>query len=269
MFPAQPAAKRSMSHRPRKRFGQHFLHDAGVIARIVAGIAPRPGDRMVEIGPGLGALTEPLLRQLGRLHAVELDRDVVPALTERRADMGELIIHEADALTFDFSRLASHEGKLRLAGNLPYNISTPLIFHILTSSSQIDDMHFLLQREVVERITATPGSGDYGRLSVMVQYRCRCERLFNVANGAFRPPPKVESTLLRLTPYERPPVRVEDDQRFALVVRQAFSQRRKTLRNNLRDLLSAAAIEGADVDPGLRPENLTLEQFAALANTSC
>lgn len=253
-------------HRPRKRFGQHFLHDTGVIRRIVAAIAPAAGEIMVEIGPGLGAITEPLLARIGRLHAIELDRDVIPELTTRCAAAGELKIHQADALTFDFSSLARKQDRLRVVGNLPYNISTPLIFHLLEFARAIQDMHFLLQREVVDRITAAPGGGDYGRLSVMVQYRCRCERLFGVANGAFAPPPKVESALLRLAPYRRPPVVVGDERRFARLVQQAFSQRRKTLKNNLKGLLEITDIEAAGVDPGLRPETLTLGQFAALAN---
>lgn len=255
-----------MRHRPRKRFGQHFLHDAGVIRRIVDAIVPQPGDTMVEIGPGRGALTRPLLERLRRLHAIELDRDVIPTLAESCKGVGELNIHQADALSFDFMRLAPAPARLRVVGNLPYNISTPLIFHLLKHSRAIEDMHFLLQREVVERIIAAPGGGEYGRLSVMVQYRCRCERMFGVANGAFSPPPKVDSALLRLAPYRRPPVAVYDEQRFMRVVQQAFSQRRKTLKNNLKGLLSSEGIEAAGVDPGLRPEMLALAQWAALAN---
>jgi 16S rRNA (adenine1518-N6/adenine1519-N6)-dimethyltransferase len=254
-----------MLHRPRKRFGQHFLHDASTIRRIVDAIDPRPDDAIVEIGPGRGAITRPLLQRLGRLHAIELDRDVIPLLEAHCAGAGELILHQADALSFDLSRLAPESGRLRIVGNLPYNISTPLLFHLLEHARAIEDMHFLLQREVVERITATPGGGDYGRLSVMVQYRCHCERLFGVANGAFSPPPQVESAFLRLQPYRQPPVEVHDEPRFRLIVQQAFSQRRKTLKNNLKDLLSLADIEAADIDPGLRPERLTLAQFAALA----
>jgi 16S rRNA (adenine1518-N6/adenine1519-N6)-dimethyltransferase len=256
----------SMLHHPRKRFGQHFLHDAGVIARIVAAICPRPGEALVEIGPGLGAISRPLLERIGRLHVVELDRDLIPELVRRCADAGELTVHQADALSFDFGSLLSSQDKLRVVGNLPYNISTPLIFHLLESWRVIEDMHFLLQREVVDRITAMPGGGAYGRLSVMVQHRCRCERLFRISNGAFTPPPKVESAFVRLTPHRQGPDAVEDERRFATVVRRAFSQRRKTLKNNLKGVLSAADIVTAGIDPNLRPEMLTVAQFAALAN---
>jgi 16S rRNA (adenine1518-N6/adenine1519-N6)-dimethyltransferase len=255
-----------MLHRPRRRFGQHFLHDTGVIQRIVNAIAPQPDQCMVEIGPGLGAITVPLLKRLGRLHVVELDRDVIPELTRRCAGIGKLSIHSHDALKFDFSSLAPKAGKLRIAGNLPYNISTPLIFHLLRQAHAIEDMHFLLQREVVERITGTPGGRAYGRLSVMVQYRCRCERLFAVDSGAFSPRPQVESALLRLVPCSRPQIKVIDEKWFARIVKHAFAQRRKTLRNALKQLLGTGDIEAAGVDPSLRSEMLTLEQFAALAN---
>lgn len=257
---------KSMVHRPRKRFGQHFLHDASAIRRIMDIIAPTADDIMVEIGPGLGAITQPLLARLGRMQAIELDRDVIPRLVARCAGAGDLTIHQTDALTFDFAGLAANQGTLRVVGNLPYNISTPLIFRLLECAHAIQDMHFLLQREVVDRIRAAPGSRDYGRLSVMVQYRCRCERLFLVANRAFSPPPKVESALLRLVPYRRPPVAVGDERRFARVVRQAFSQPRKTIKNNLKGLLDVADIKTAGVDPTLRPERLSLAQFAALAD---
>jgi 16S rRNA (adenine1518-N6/adenine1519-N6)-dimethyltransferase len=253
-------------HRARKRFGQHFLHDAGIIRRIVDAIGPRPEDRMVEIGPGLGAITQPLLQCLGRLHAIELDRDVIPELASVCSMAGELTIHQADALKFDFSSLTSNGDKLRVVGNLPYNIATPLIFHLLEQLKVIEDMHFLLQREVVERISADPGSSTYGRVSVMVQYRCRCERLFTVNSGAFSPPPKIESALLRITPHLQPPVMVDDEKRFALIVSRAFTQRRKTLKNALKKLLSTAEIEAAGVDPSTRPEKLTLSDYAALSN---
>jgi 16S rRNA (adenine1518-N6/adenine1519-N6)-dimethyltransferase len=255
-----------MLHRARKRFGQHFLHDAGVIRRIVDAIGPRPDNKMVEIGPGLGAITFPLLQRLGRLHVIELDRDVLPALVKRCAGTGELIIYQADALKFDFSNLASSEGKVRVVGNLPYNIATPLIFYLLEQLPAIEDMHFLLQREVVERISASPGSGAYGRISVMMQYRCRCARLFTVGSGAFSPSPKIESAFLRLTPYPQPQVAIDDERRFALIVGRAFTQRRKKLKNALKKLLSTEAIEAAGVDPSVRPEMLTLSDYAALSN---
>ncbi|MEW6646472.1 MAG: 16S rRNA (adenine(1518)-N(6)/adenine(1519)-N(6))-dimethyltransferase RsmA [Pseudomonadota bacterium] len=252
-----------MEHRARKRFGQNFLHDRHVIDRIVRAIHPKAGERLVEIGPGLGALTLPLLQAAGRLEVVELDRDLIPKLEQQCAGQGELVIHSADALKFDFCALA-RGGKLRLAGNLPYNISTPLIFHLLEQAHCIDDMHFMLQKEVVERLAAKPDTSDYGRLSVMVQYRCKVEQLFIVPPGAFTPAPKVDSAIVRLEPYAEPPVDV-DAGALERLVAQAFSQRRKTLRNTLKGLLDAAAIEAAGIDPQRRAETLSLEEFAALA----
>jgi 16S rRNA (adenine1518-N6/adenine1519-N6)-dimethyltransferase len=252
-------------HRARKRFGQHFLHDQGVIARIIAAIAPQPGVRLVEIGPGLGALTGPLLARLGRLEVVEIDRDVIPRLIASAAGQGELIVHEADALKFDFSTLAAAGEKLRVCGNLPYNISTPLLFHLLESSAVITDMHFMLQKEVVARMAAPPDCGDYGRLTVMLQTHCTVTRLFDVGPGAFRPPPRVDSAIVRLVPHATPPFEVADRRRFAAVVLAAFSQRRKTLRNSVSGLVGPAGFEAAGIDPGRRAE--TPAEFACLANT--
>ncbi len=258
-----------MNHRPRKRFGQNFLHDQNVIRGIVAAIHPLPGERLVEIGPGLGALTEPLLLALGEMDVVELDRDLIPKLQQQFATTGTLRIHNADALKFDFCSLPNSDSeKLRVVGNLPYNISTPLIFHLLDQSRCIRDMHFMLQKEVVNRLAAGPGGGDYGRLSVMVQYRCQVEKLFTVGPGAFNPPPKVDSAIVRLIPYAEPPHPARDEKLFARLVNQAFSQRRKTLRNNMKGLLDAAAIEALDIDPGCRPETLSLQQFVSLANAA-
>ncbi len=254
-------------HRPRKRFGQHFLADPGVVQRIVLAVAPRPGQQLVEIGPGLGALTGGLLAAAGELDVVELDRDLIPKLRARHGEAGTLRIHQADALTFDFAALAREPRGLRLVGNLPYNISTPLLFHLLAQAGAIRDMHFMLQREVVERLAAAPGGASYGRLSVMVQYRCRVQALFEVGPGAFRPPPRVDSAVVRLVPHEQPPVQVTDEARFEAVVRRAFAQRRKTLANSLRGMLSAQTIVAAGVDPGIRPERLDLAAFAALSNT--
>ncbi len=254
-----------MEHRARKRFGQNFLHDRGIIDRIVRAIGPHCDDRLVEIGPGLGALTRPLLAAAGRLEVVELDRDLIPKLQAGCAGEGDLIIHSADALKFDFCALVGND-KLRVAGNLPYNISTPLIFHLLEQAHCIRDMHFMLQKEVVDRLAAEPDNKDYGRLSVMVQYRCRVERLFIVPPGAFTPAPKVDSAIVRLVPYDTPPVQVNDFAALERVVAQAFSQRRKTLRNTLKGLLDAEAIEAAGIDPQRRAETLSLEEFAALAN---
>ncbi len=254
-----------MSHRARKRFGQNFLHDADVVQRIIQAISPQPGQPLVEIGPGQGALTLPLLRACERLEAIELDRDLVEPLTRKAASEGTLVIHQADALKFDFSTLAQGR-KLRLVGNLPYNISTPLLFHLLAQSRYIKDMHFMLQKEVVTRMAAAPGSGDYGRLSVMIQYHCRVTPLLSVAPEAFRPAPKVESAFVRLQPWSQAPVAVNDYACLEALVKQAFAQRRKTLRNTLKGLLGEEDIRSSGSDPGARPETLTLQQYAALAN---
>ncbi len=254
-----------MPHTPRKRFGQNFLHDPGIIGKIVAAINPRPGESLVEIGPGQGAITLPLLQAAGKLTVIELDRDLVLPLQARCREAGELVVHSADALRFDFCSLAGGSS-LRVVGNLPYNISTPLLFHLLDQHRCIKDMHFMLQKEVVDRMAAQPGSGQYGRLSVMLQYRCRVTPLFVIGPGAFKPPPKVDSAFVRLEPFTQPPVTIDDEAVFAALVRQAFGQRRKTLRNTLRELLDADEITAAGVDPGARAETLSLNAFAALAN---
>ena len=256
-----------MNHRPRKRFGQNFLHDQSVIRGIVAAIHPKAGEHVVEIGPGLGALTEPLMDALGTMDVVELDRDLIPHLEQLFAGRGELCIHNTDALKFDFcSLLTEMSDTLRVVGNLPYNISTPLIFHLLSQAHCIRDMHFMLQQEVVDRLAAAPGGGDYGRLSVMVQYHCQVEKLFSVPPEAFNPPPKVHSAIVRLTPYRELPFPAQDEKVLSRVVTQAFSQRRKTLRNTMKKLLDASVIEALGIDPGCRPETLALEQFVALAD---
>jgi 16S rRNA (adenine1518-N6/adenine1519-N6)-dimethyltransferase len=253
-----------MTHQPRKRFGQHFLHDPAVVQRIVAAVAPQPGDHLVEIGPGEGAITFELLRAAGRLDAIELDRDLVAPLRARSAGLGELVLHSADALRFDFRPLAGAGGKLRLVGNLPYNISTPLLFHLLDQADCIRDMHFMLQKEVVERMAARPGGRDYGRLSVMLQARCTVTPLFTVGPGAFRPPPKVDSAVVRLAPLAQPPD-IADPALFARLVAAAFAQRRKTLRNTLKGHLDAEAIAALGIDPGARAEVLALGDFVRLA----
>ncbi len=253
------------AHVPRKRFGQNFLHDARVITRIVDAIAPKPGERLVEIGPGLGALTVALLERTGTLDVIELDRDLIPRLRERCAGSGELRIHAADALHFDFSSLAGHGSKLRIVGNLPYNISTPLLFHLFNFVPHVRDMFFMLQKEVVDRMVAAPGTEHYGRLSVMVQFHCSADRLFTVGSGAFTPAPKVESAVVRLLPHAQPPVAGVDTARFARIVTQAFSQRRKTLHNALKGTLTDAQIRAAQVDPMTRAEQLGLADFARLA----
>lgn len=253
-------------HQPRKRFGQNFLTDRNIVGKIVNAIAPRPGDNLVEIGPGLGALTLPLLEKAQRLQAVELDRDLIPQLKERCRGAGELIVHEADALEFDFSTLAAPEKPLRLVGNLPYNISTPLLFHLIGYIPVIRDLHFMLQKEVVDRMAAVPDSPDYGRLSVMLQYHCRVEPLFAVPPAAFNPRPKVDSKIVRLQPHSAPPFPAANYRDFSALVKQAFGQRRKTLRNNLKPMLESAAIAALDIDPGTRAETLSLGDFAKLAN---
>jgi 16S rRNA (adenine1518-N6/adenine1519-N6)-dimethyltransferase len=256
-----------LSHRARKRFGQHFLHDRGVIGRIVDAIDPRPGQRLVEIGPGLGALTTELLKRVGRIEVIEIDRDVIPLLRQRCEGLGELIVHNVDVLQVDFRLLAGGGPALRVCGNLPYNISTPLLFHLLGATGAILDMHFMLQKEVVDRMAAKPGGKEYGRLTVMLAAACKVERLFKVGAGAFSPPPKVESAVARLLPLPTAPFPLPDPQRFARVVAAAFSMRRKTLRNSLRGVVDAAGFTAAGIDPARRAETLSPAEFAALAAT--
>lgn len=254
----------SLSHRARKRFGQNFLVDDNIIARMVRAIAPQADQQLVEIGPGLGALTLPLLEAAGHLQAIELDRDLLEELAQRCCNAGELLVHQGDALRFDFASLRQGEQPLRIVGNLPYNISTPLIFHLLEFSDLIADMHFTLQKEVVDRLAARTGDDAYGRLSVMVQYHCQVQHIFDIAPGAFRPIPRVNSAFVRLVPHREKPVEVADVAALSNLVAQAFSQRRKTLRNSLKTLLSEEQILSAGIDPTLRPEQLDLAEFAAL-----
>ncbi|MGA9851371.1 MAG: 16S rRNA (adenine(1518)-N(6)/adenine(1519)-N(6))-dimethyltransferase RsmA [Gammaproteobacteria bacterium] len=254
-----------MQHQSRKRFGQHFLHDRNIINKILLAISPKPTDFIVEIGPGLGAITLPLLERCGMLTAVELDRDVIPHLRESAAGKGTLHIIQADALKTDFYDLAPSGQKIRLVGNLPYNISTPLLFHLLDQSDSIQDMHFMLQKEVVRRMAAKPGGREYGRLTVMLAARCRVEPLFSIGSGAFRPPPKVESAFVRLIPHAALLFPLTDPARFAQFVSQAFSHRRKTLRNALQGLADEAAIRIAGLDPAARPETLSASDYARLA----
>ena len=251
-------------HRPRKRFGQHFLHDPGILRRIVDAIAPRPGQHIVEIGPGEGALTLPLLRAAEKLTAIELDRDLIEPLREKSCEVGELEIINADVLTIDFAALAQGV-PIRLVGNLPYNISTPILFHCLDHAAAIADMHFMLQKEVVDRMAAGPGSKTYGRLSVMLQLRCTVEPLLRVPPGAFRPPPKVDSAVVRLTPLAFAQLPDVDFATIGNVVRAAFGQRRKTLANALSSVMDASAIAAAGVDPRARAEQLPPADFVALA----
>lgn len=252
------------AHQPRKRFGQNFLHDQNVIGRIIAVIKPQPNDHLVEIGPGQGALTIPLLEQATALDVVELDRDLIPRLKIACLDCGNLTIHQADALKFDFRQLKQDERPLRIIGNLPYNISTPLIFHLLEQMSVIKDMHFMLQKEVVDRMAAQPSTADYGRLSIMVQYFCKPEPLFLVKPGSFTPAPKVESAVIRLTPHAQLPYPVNNFPLLKKIVTQAFCQRRKTLRNCLRTVISKQQLLALDINPQLRPENLALADFVRI-----
>ncbi len=250
-----------MRHVPRKRFGQHFLHDPYVLGRIVEAIAPQPGEALVEIGPGEGALTRPLLARVPRLTAIEIDRDLAAALAAE-FDPARLEVIVADALEYDFARLPPG---LRVVGNLPYNVSTPLLFHLAGFADRVRDMHFMLQLEVVDRMAAAHSTPEYGRLSVMLQRRFRIQRLFKVPPGAFRPPPKVDSAVVRLTPLPAAEVAPVDEKLFATVVTRAFGARRKTLRNALGSLIGTDALQGLGIDPGLRPENVAPADYIRIA----
>jgi 16S rRNA (adenine1518-N6/adenine1519-N6)-dimethyltransferase len=251
--------------RAKKRLGQHFLHDPAVVRRLVDAIRPQPRDTMVEIGGGPGALTIPLSEKLERLHVVEIDRDLAAALPARVTHPERLVVHEADALEFDFGKLAAGPRSLRIVGNLPYNISTPLLFHLAAFAPVIKDLHVMLQREVVERMTATPGGKDYGRLTVMLALFARSTVCFDVGPGAFTPPPKVWSTVVRLVPHEAPPFEVRDRARFAALVAHLFSMRRKTLGRALKGRLTPDKIASVGIDPKARPETLAPADFARLA----
>ena len=249
-------------HVPRKRFGQHFLTDRHYLDRIVQAIAPRAGESMVEIGPGAGALTERLAQVVQPLHAVEIDRDLAAGLRDRFTNE-QVLVHEGDALAFDFSQL---DAPLRVVGNLPYNISTPILFHVATFADRIADCTFMLQKEVVDRMAAEPDSADYGRLSVMLQYRFAVRSLLRVPPGAFTPPPKVDSAVVRLQPLAASRLRARDDAVFARVVMAAFTQRRKTLRNALRSMGESPAFEASGVDLARRGETLSVAEFVSLAD---
>jgi 16S rRNA (adenine1518-N6/adenine1519-N6)-dimethyltransferase len=251
--------------RAKKRLGQHFLHDPAVIRRIVDAIRPLRDDTMVEIGGGPGALTAPLVEQLDRLHVVEVDRELAAALPGRVAHPERLVVHTEDALRFDFGALATGPRSLRVVGNLPYNISTPLLFHLLGFGTAIKDLHVMLQREVVERMTAPPGGKEYGRLTVMLGLWAKASICFHIGPGAFSPPPKVWSTVVRLTPHESPPFVVKDQQRFAWLVAHLFSMRRKTLGRALKGHLAPEQIAAVGIDPVARPETLAPADFAKLA----
>lgn len=265
---------RSVRHQPRKRFGQNFLHDSSVIRQIVDSIHLDRDDNLIEIGPGTGALTEPLLEEVAAMTVIELDRDLADSLRIRIGANSHpsFTIIKASAMEVDYRTLYSEtHGKLRVVGNLPYNISTPILFHLLNYADVIQDMHFMLQKEVVERITADVGSKTYGRLSVIMQYYCETDYLLTVPRGAFNPPPKVTSAVFRLTPYVQKPIVADDEQYFAVVVRETFNHRRKTLRaifkkSTLLPTLSEADFAACGIDPQARPETLSVSDFVALSN---
>ncbi len=250
-------------HRTRKRFGQHFLTDPGIIDAIVRAVHPGGDDVIVEIGPGQGAITDPLARSAGHLHLVELDRDLVARLQSRYADTAKVSVHEGDALAFDFATLGD---RLRIVGNLPYNISTPLLFHLLRFRDRIVDMHFMLQKEVVDRMAAEPGSKAYGRLGIMLRCYLAVEPLFDVPPDAFQPPPQVMSAVVRLDPLPPGTYDIDNDNALSSLVATAFMQRRKTLRNALRHEAGAADFDALGIDPGLRPEQVPIGDYVRLSN---
>jgi 16S rRNA (adenine1518-N6/adenine1519-N6)-dimethyltransferase len=250
-------------HIPRKRFGQNFLQDASVIENIVHAVNPQPDDVVIEIGPGLGAITKPLLDRLPHLHVAEIDRDIIARL-KKEFPPERLTIHEGDALKFDFGSIS--DGAFKIVGNLPYNISTPLLFHLASFGQRVTDMHFMLQKEVVDRMLAEPSTTDFGRLTVMLQYRFEMELVLNVPPDAFWPPPKVDSAVVRMIPAPGRCGVAHNEKALEELVTKAFSQRRKTLRNNLKGVLELADFEALGIDPGLRPENLAVEDFVRMAN---
>ncbi|MEH6911994.1 MAG: 16S rRNA (adenine(1518)-N(6)/adenine(1519)-N(6))-dimethyltransferase RsmA [Oceanicoccus sp.] len=260
-------AQADNQHRARKRFGQNFLQDQGVIHRIARAVHASDKDHIIEIGPGQGALTTDILAGGCRLDAIELDRDLIPILQQKFDEQPRFHLHQGDALTFDFSSLVQDKEKLRVVGNLPYNISTPLIFRLLDQQQLIQDMHFMLQLEVVNRLAASPGNKNYGRLSIMAQYYCDIQSLFEVPPEAFSPRPKVQSAIVRLTPYDQPPHPAKNIKALQSLLRTCFNQRRKTLRNSLKNTLSGDQLEALDINPTARPETLSLEQFVKISNS--
>ncbi len=258
--------KQHLGHTARKRFGQNFLHDQGVIDGIVSAIHPQENENLIEIGPGLGALTEPVCEEVSKLTVIELDRDLAKRLRSHPFMQDKLQVIEADAMKYDFSELYTPNHPLRIFGNLPYNISTPLMFHLFKYVDCIQDMHFMLQKEVVNRLAAQPGNKDYGRLSVMTQYYCQVTPVLHVPPHAFKPAPKVDSAVVRLIPHATTPISIEYPGTLEKVCASAFNQRRKTLRNSLRELVEANEMEDLGIDPTRRAETLTMEEFALLAN---
>ena len=259
-------SKTHLGHQAKKRFGQNFLHNDAVISDIIDAINPEPGENLVEIGPGLGALTEPVVERAKKLSVVELDRDLAKRLRHHPFLAPHLTIYETDALSFDFAQLATDEKPLRIFGNLPYNISTPLIFHLLTFKDKVQDMHFMLQKEVVQRMAAGPDCKAYGRLSIMTQYQCQVIPVMEIGPEAFKPAPKVDSAIVRLVPHSNINNPVKDIAALNTVCLAAFNQRRKTIRNGFKNLISVAQLESLNIDANLRPENLTLDDYIMLAN---
>jgi 16S rRNA (adenine1518-N6/adenine1519-N6)-dimethyltransferase len=259
-------SKQHLGHTARKRFGQNFLHDDYVIDQIVTVIGPQKNQHMVEIGPGLGALTQPVCELIDALTVIELDRDLAARLRTHPFIASKLTIIEADALKYDFSQLLSDDKPLRIFGNLPYNISTPLMFHLFSFANKVQDMHFMLQKEVVNRLAASPGNKSYGRLSVMAQYHCQIIPVLQVPPGAFNPPPKVDSAIVRLVPHQQKPVYLLNEDTLHKECAHEFTQRRKTIRNSLKESLNEQQLIDLDINPELRAENLSLEQYAKIAN---
>jgi 16S rRNA (adenine1518-N6/adenine1519-N6)-dimethyltransferase len=259
-------SKTHLGHQAKKRFGQNFLHNDAVISDIIDAINPEPGENLVEIGPGLGALTEPVIERAKKLSVVELDRDLAKRLRHHPFLAPHLTIYETDALSFDFAQLATDEKPLRIFGNLPYNISTPLIFHLLTFKDKVQDMHFMLQKEVVQRMAAEPHCKAYGRLSIMTQYQCQVIPVMEIGPEAFKPAPKVDSAIVRLIPHTDIKNPVKEISALNTVCLAAFNQRRKTIRNGFKNLISVAQLESLNIDANLRPENLTLDDYIMLAN---
>lgn len=253
--------------RPRKRFGQHFLTDTNILQKIIRTIHPTEKDHMVEIGPGQGALTRYLVPAVGKLDAIEIDRDLITYLTDQFRNFPQFVLHQSDILKFDVGKLTDVPHSLRIVGNLPYNISTPLLFHLFDFAPLIIDIHVMLQKEVADRITAKVGGSNYGRLSVMTQYFCHCEHLFDVSAQCFSPPPQVESTVIRLTPYQTRPQNADNLELFSEIVKQAFNMRRKTIRNSLKKFFSADELQALDIDPQKRPQELTLAEYIRLSNS--
>lgn len=253
-------------HKARKRFGQNFLIDHGIIRDIVRAVHPHKDDQIVEIGPGKGAITQLLADSCDNISVIELDRDLVPWLKVKFEKHPNFQLFQADALQFDFAQLISNDRPLRIVGNLPYNISTPLIFHLLSYSTQVRDMHFMLQKEVVKRMAAKPGDSAYGRLGIMVQYYCAVENLFEVPPTAFDPAPKVDSAIVRLVPHAQLPFVANNIKTLETLVNVAFQQRRKTLRNSLKQLLTLEQLESLPVDMTLRPEDISLQEYVAISN---